>query len=149
MATGETSSRSDARASDHSRRDEPMGQLFKELSQDLSTLMRQELRLAQAEMTEKGKNAGVGIGMFGGAGVVSFLALQALTACLVALLSTAMKVWIAALIVTVVYAVIGGVLALMGKSRVSAAAPPVPEQTTETLKEDMQWAKTQLQSGKK
>jgi uncharacterized membrane protein YqjE len=149
MATGETSPRTDARASDHSRRDEPMGQLFKELSQDLSTLMRQELRLAQAEMTEKGKNAGVGIGMFGGAGVISFLALQALTACLIALLSTTMSVWIAALIVTVAYVAVGGVLAVMGKSRTSAATPAVPEQTTETLKEDMQWAKTQLQSDKK
>ena len=61
-----------------------MGALFKQLSDDLSTLVRQELRLAQAEMTEKGKKAGLGLGMFGGAGVVGFLALQALTACLIA-----------------------------------------------------------------
>ena len=82
-----------------------MGALFKTLSDELSTLVRQELRLAQAEMTVKGKKAGIGIGMFGGAGLVSFLALQALTACLVALLAKAMDVWIAALIITVVYAV--------------------------------------------
>jgi uncharacterized membrane protein YqjE len=126
-----------------------MGELFKELSGDLSTLVRQELRLAQVELTEKGKKAGRGAGMFGGAGIVSFLALQALTACVIALLSTGMKVWLAALIVTVVYAVIAGVLALTGKNKVSEAAPPVPEQTTETLKEDVQWAKTRLPSGRR
>ena len=126
-----------------------MGELFKELSNDLSTLVRQELRLAQAEMTEKGKKAGLGAGMFGGAGIVTFLALQALTACVIALLSTTMKVWIATLIITVVYAAIAGVLAVTGKRKVTEATPPVPEQTTETLKEDVQWAKTQMPSGKK
>ena len=148
MATGETRPRG-VQDPDHSRRDESMGELFKELSGDLSTLVRQELRLAQAEMTEKGKKAGLGVGMFGGAGIVSFLALQAMTACLIALLSTAMKVWIAALIITVVYGAIAGILALTGKRKVSEATPPVPEQTTDTVKEDMQWAKTQLPFGKK
>src|SRR5207302_9858982 len=71
-------------------RDEPMGQLFRELSNDLSTLVRQELRLAQAEMTEKGKRLGVGAGLFGGAGVVGLLALGSLTACLIAALATGM-----------------------------------------------------------
>ena len=126
-----------------------MGALFKQLSDELSTLVRQELRLAQAAMTEKGKKAGLGIGMYGGAGVVTFLALQTLTACLVALLATAMDVWIAALIITVVYAAGAGVLALTGKKHVSETTPPVPEQTVETLKEDVQWAKTQLPSAKK
>ena len=126
-----------------------MGELFKQLSEDLSNLVRQELRLAQAEMAEKGKKAGSGIGMFGGAGLVSFLALQTLTAFLVALLATAMDVWIAALIITVVYAAVAAALGLRGKKQVSEATPPVPEQTAETLKEDVQWAKTQLPSGKK
>jgi uncharacterized membrane protein YqjE len=149
MATGETPAITAAREPDRGLRDESMGELFKQLSDELSTLVRQELRLAQAEMTEKGKKAGIGIGMFGGAGLVSFLALQALTACLVALLATAMDVWIAALIITVVYAAVGGVLAITGKKRVAEAVPPVPEQTAATLKEDVQWAKTQLPSGKK
>jgi uncharacterized membrane protein YqjE len=149
MATGETPPVPAAREPDRGLREESMGHLFKQLSDELSTLVRQELRLAQAEMTEKGKKAGIGIGMFGGAGVVSFLTLQVLTACLVALLATAMDVWIAALIVTVVYAVVAGVLAVRGKKQVSEATPPVPEQTTETLKEDVQWAKTQLPSGKR
>jgi hypothetical protein len=128
-------------------REQPMGELFKALSNDLSTLVRQELRLAQAEMTEKGKQAGVGVGMFGGAGVVGLLALGALTACLVAALSTAMETWLAALIVTAAYGAIAGVLALNGKNRVAEAVPPTPEQTLETVKEDVQWAKTQLPSG--
>jgi hypothetical protein len=130
-------------------REEPMGELFKQLSDDLSTLVRQELKLAQAEMTEKGKKAGVGIGMFTGAAVVGLLAMGALTTCLIAALSTGMEVWIAALIVTVVYGAIAGVLALSGKHRVSEATPPLPEQTIETVKEDAQWAKTQLSSEKR
>jgi uncharacterized membrane protein YqjE len=149
MATGETPPQTALPGRDPNLREESMGTLFKQLSDDLSTLVRQELRLAQAEMTEKGKKAGLGVGMFGGAGLVTFLALQALTACLVALLATAMDVWIAALIITVVYAAAAGVLALSGKKQVSEATPPVPEQTKETLKEDVQWAKTQLPSGKK
>jgi hypothetical protein len=128
-------------------REQPAGELFKQLSNDLSTLVRQELKLAQAEMTEKGKNAGVGVGMFGGAGIVGLLALGALTACLIAALATGMDVWLAALIVTLASAALAGVLALIGKSRVTEAVPPVPEQTVETVKEDVQWAKSQLPSG--
>jgi hypothetical protein len=128
-------------------REQPMGELFKQLSDDLSRLVRQELQLAQAEMTEKGKKAGVGVGMFGGAGLAVLLALGAFTACVIAALATGMEVWIAALIVTVLYGATAGVLALNGKSRVSEAIPPVPEQTVETVKEDAQWAKTQLPSG--
>jgi uncharacterized membrane protein YqjE len=149
MAPSETPSQTATPGPEPNLREESMGTLFKQLSDDLSTLVRQELRLAQAEMAEKGKKAGLGIGMFGGAGLVTFLALQALTACLVALLATAMDVWVAALIVTVVYAAAAGVLALSGKRQVSEATPPVPEQTRETLKEDVQWAKTQLPSGRK
>jgi uncharacterized membrane protein YqjE len=130
-------------------REQPMGELFKKLSNDLSTLVRQELKLAQVEMTEKGKQAGIGLGMFGGAGLLGLLAALTLTTCVVAALSTQMKVWIAALIVTVVYGAVAGVLALQGKNRVAEATPPVPEQTVETVKEDVQWAKTQMPSGSK
>jgi uncharacterized membrane protein YqjE len=130
-------------------REQPMGQLFKQLSEDLSVLVRQELRLAQTELTEKGKKAGVGVGMLGGAAIAGLLALGALTACLIAVLATGMEVWVAALIVTMLYAVVAGVLTLSGKNRVTEATPPVPEQTIETVKEDAQWAKTQLPSGKR
>jgi hypothetical protein len=130
-------------------REQPLGELFKQLSDDMSTLVRQELKLAQAEMTEKGKQVGIGAGLLGGGGVVGLLALGTLTACLVAALATAMDVWLAALIVTVVYGALAGGLALTGKSRVGEATPPLPEQTVETVKEDVQWAKTQLPSERK
>ena len=130
-------------------REQSMGALFKQLSDDMSALVRQELRLAQAEMTEKGKRAGIGAGMFGGAGLMGVMALGTLSACLIAALALAMHVWLAALIVTVIYAVVAGGLALRGRERIQHATPPVPEQTVETVKEDVQWAKTQLPSGRK
>jgi uncharacterized membrane protein YqjE len=125
-------------------REQPMGELFKQLSEDLSSLVRQELKLAQVEMTEKGKKAGLGAGLLGAGGIIGLLALGALTACLIAALATGMETWLAALIVAVVYAAAAGVLALGGKNKVSEATPPAPEQTIETVKEDAQWAKTQL-----
>jgi nitrate/nitrite transporter NarK len=85
--------------------------------------------------------------MFGGAGLLGFVALLTLTACVIAALAKAMDVWLAALIVTAVYAVGAGALALVARRKVSEATPPVPEQTVETVKEDVQWAKTQLPSG--
>jgi len=135
--------------SDPRLREKSMGELFKELSNDLSNLVRQELRLAQAEMTEKGKRAGIGVGMFGGAGIAALFGLAALTACAIAGLAEALDVWLAALIVAAVYLASAGVLALTGRRKVSEATPPVPEQTVETVKEDVQWAKTRLPSGRK
>lgn len=130
-------------------RDQSMGELFKQLSDEMSTLVRQEMRLAQAEMTEKGKRAGIGAGMFGGAGLLGVMALATLTACVIAVLAKGMDVWLAALIVTVVYAAGAGLLALRGKERIQTTTPAVPEQTVETVKEDVQWAKTQMPSGRK
>lgn len=127
-------------------REESVGELLKQLSEQTSTLVKKELELAKAEMTVKGKEAGKGAGMFGAAGVLGLLTLGSLTACVIALLATAMDTWVAALIVTVVYGAIAGVLALMGKGRVQRATPPVPEQTVETLKEDVEWAKTRPRS---
>ena len=129
-------------------RDQPIGELLKQLSQETTTLVRQELDLAKAEMAEKGKKAGKGAGMFGGAGVVGFLALAALTAALILVLDTGMKAWLAALIVGLVYAAIAGVLALTGKKEVQQATPPVPEQTVDSVKEDVQWAKTRTPSAR-
>jgi uncharacterized membrane protein YqjE len=126
-------------------REQSVGDLLKQLSQETTTLVRKEVELAKAEVTEKGKQAGVGAGMFGGAGVAGLLALGSLTAFLIALLATAMEVWIAALIVTVLWAAVAGVLALMGRNKVQDATPPAP-QTVETIKEDVQWAKTQKPS---
>ena len=130
-------------------RDRPVGELLKQLSQETTTLVRQELELAKAEMAEKGKRAGIGAGMFGGAGVAGLLALAALTACLIAALDTAMPLWVAALILTVVWAAAAALLALRGKEKVQEATPPVPEQTVETVKEDVEWAKTRKSSGRR
>jgi uncharacterized membrane protein YqjE len=127
--------------------DESIGDLLKRLSQETSTLVRQELELAKAEATEKGKQAGKGAGMLGGAGIAGLLALGTLTAMVVLLLNHAMTDWLAALIVTVVWGAIAGVLALRGRDQLKEAAPMVPEQTVETVKEDVRWAKTQTKSG--
>lgn len=127
-------------------REEGIGDLLKRLSLETTTLVKQELELAKVEMTQKGKRAGLGAGLLGGAGVAGLLALGCLSACLIALLATAMDTWLAALIITVVWAAIAGVLALQGREKVQEATPPKPEQTIETLKEDAEWAKTQKPS---
>jgi uncharacterized membrane protein YqjE len=126
--------------------DRSVGDLLKELSEQTSTLVRQELDLAKAEMAEKGKQAGLGAGMFGGAGLFGLLSLIALTACFIVALDHAVSDWLAALIVAAVYAAIAGVLALTGRNKVREAAPAVPQQTVDTVKEDVEWAKTQRQS---
>jgi uncharacterized membrane protein YqjE len=127
------------------QRDRPIGELVKELAGQTSTLVRQEIQLAQAEVTSKGKLAGRGAGMLAGAAVAVLLALIALTACLIVALDSAMPLWLAALIVTLVWALIGAVLAARGRKELQHATPPVP-QTIETVKEDIQWAKTQTGS---
>ena len=127
-------------------RERPIGELLKQLSQETTTLVRQELDLAKAEMTEKAKEGGKGAGFLGGAGVAGLMLLIALTLTLIGLLDTFMKYWIAALIVTVLWGAVAAVLALTGKNKLQEAGPPVPEQTKETLKEDVEWAKTQKRS---
>jgi uncharacterized membrane protein YqjE len=116
---------------------EPVGELVQRASQQLTELVRGELRLAQAEMKEKGKRYGKGGGLFGGAGLVGFLMLQALVATVIAALAVVLPVWAAALIVTAVLGVIAGVMALTGKKQIAEAAPPAPEQTIENVKADV------------
>jgi len=128
-------------------RDRPIGDLLKQLSQETTTLVKQELDLAKAEMTQKGKHAGAGAGFIGGGALFGLGMFGAITASLIALLATAIDhVWLAALIVAVVYGAIGGVLALRGKDKIQEAAPASPEQTVETVKEDVEWARTQTRS---
>ena len=129
-------------------RDRPTGELLRDLSDHTTTLVKQEMELAKAELQEKGKQAGLGAGMFGGAGLFGLGAFAALTACLIAALDQAMEIWLAALVVAVAYAVIAAVLAMTGKQKVTQAVPPVPEQATDSVKEDMEWAKTQARSGR-
>lgn len=127
--------------------DQSLGDLLKRLAEETSTLVRQELELAKAEATQKGREAGLGAGLFGGAGVSGMLALGALSAAAILALDTAMAGWLAALIVGVVWAAVAGVLALQGRDRFREASPPVPEQTVETVKEDARWIKTRARSG--
>jgi len=129
--------------------DRPVGELLKELSEQTTTLVRQELELAKLELTEKGKKAGIGAGMFGGAGIVGFYAVGALTACLILALATAVDGWLAALIVAAVYGAVAGVLALSGKSKVQQAVPAVPEQAVDSVKEDVQWTKSRAKQARK
>ncbi len=131
------------------RRDRPAAELLKQLSEQSSTLVRQELELAKAELSVKGKRAGIGAGMFGGAGLFGFYAFAALTACLILALGQAVDGWLAALIVAALYGAVAGVLALRGKSKVQAAAPPVPEQTVDSVKEDVQWTKQRANAGRR
>jgi uncharacterized membrane protein YqjE len=122
-------------------REQSTGDLVKQLTQQVSTLVRQEVELAKVEMADKGKKAGVGIGMFGGAGVAALLALGALTAFLILVLREAIPAWAAALIVTVIWAAVASVLALQAREKVKEVGTPVPEQTAESVKEDVEWLK--------
>lgn len=141
-AAGQTASHGE-----HDLREEPIGELLKRLSSETTTLVKMELDLAKAEMTQKGKEAGTGAGLLGGAGVVGLLALGSLTAFLIALLDTFMATWLAALVVTILWAAVAGVLALQGKNKLQDTNPK-PEQTIDTVKEDVQWAKTQKPSAR-
>jgi Putative Actinobacterial Holin-X, holin superfamily III len=127
-------------------RERGIGELVKDLAGQTSTLVRQEIKLAQAEVTEKGKVAGRGVGMLAGAGAAALLMLGTLTAVLVVALDSALALWLAALIVTLLWGVVAAVLAQSGRKALQAATPPAP-QTVETVKEDIQWAKTQAGSG--
>jgi MFS family permease len=127
------------RESDQS--DRPIGDLIKQLSEQTSTLVRKELELARAEMRQKGKAAGLGAGMFGGAGLFGLLALGALTACFILALAEAMDGWLAALIVTLAYGAIAGILALTGRRKVREATPPVPTQAKESVRQDLEQTK--------
>ena len=133
---------------DNELRERPLGEVAKELTSDLSLLVRQEIELAKAEMTAKGKQVGMGAGAFGGAGLFGLYAVGAITACLILALSTAVAGWLAALIVGIVYAAIAGVLALIGKKKTQAGAPPVPERAISSTKEDVEWAKTRAKTAR-
>jgi uncharacterized membrane protein YqjE len=126
-AAGFSSSPSDASTSE----------LVTRLTQQSTELIRSELRLAQAEMTEKAKHAGVGAGLFGGAGLVALYGVGALIATIILALALLIPAWLSALIVTVVLFAIAGVVALMGKKQVSQATPAAPKHTIESVKQDV------------
>ena len=129
-------------------RERPLGEVARDLTRDVSLLVRQEVELAKAEMAEKGRVAAPGLGMIGGAGVVGLMAAGALTAFLILVLSIFLPEWASALTVGGVLAAVAYVLAKQGKERVSEAGAPVPKQTIETVKEDVEWAKTRATSAR-
>jgi uncharacterized membrane protein YqjE len=127
-------------------RQQSLGELVKRLAEQTSRLIRQELRLARAEMTEKAQGYSRGAAMLGAAAFTALLTGVALTLFLVYLLRLAMPLWAAALIVTVVYGVVAFALFKTGQTRLKEAAPPVPEETIDNVKEDVGWLKTRTRS---
>lgn len=117
-----------------------------QLASDIGTLIRQELELAKTEMAEKAKSAGIGAGMLSASAVTALLTLVSITALVIVLLALVLPVWAAVLIVTVLWGAATAVLALMGKRKVQDAAPFVPQQTIENVKEDVAWARRGVKS---
>jgi len=128
-------------------RDAPVGDLLQTVKEEGSNLVSQEMRLAKAEMAGKAKDVGIGAGMFGGAGYVANLAAVALMITLILGLAEAMDAWLAALIVTVLFGVLAGVLALAAKKKIQQAGPPIPQQTVESVKQTMQTVKEEAKWG--
>lgn len=117
--------------------DASLAELVRRLGDQMSTLVRNEIRLATAEIQQKGKRAGIGAGMFGGAGMLAFYGAGALIAAATLGLALAIEPWLATLIVGVVLLAGAGVLALLGKRKVQEAIPPVPEEAVQNVKEDI------------
>jgi Flp pilus assembly protein TadB len=114
-----------------------VGTLVKEGTEQLSDLVRQELKLAQAELTRKGKQAGVGGGLFGAAGLLAFFALAAMITAAIAAVAMPLPLWAAALIVAGGLLLIAGIAALIGRSEVKRAVPPVPDETVDSVHQDL------------
>jgi uncharacterized membrane protein YqjE len=121
-----------------------VGDLVQQLSQQTATLVRQEMRLAQVEVQEKGKRAGIGAGMFGGAGLVALYGVGAVVAAVIMLVATAIEPWISALIVGVVLLAVAGILALLGRKQVEQATPAKPERAMESVQDDVEHVKERV-----
>jgi len=113
------------------------GELIKLMSEQVSTLVRDELKLAQLEMTRKGKQAGIGVGLFGGSGLIALYGIGCLIACAVIGISREVSPWLAALIVGAALLAVAGIAALIGKSRLQKATPPVPQEAMHSVKTDV------------
>jgi hypothetical protein len=111
--------------------------LVQKASEQLSRLVKDEIALAKAELTEKGKHAGIGVGLFGGGGVLALYGVGALFATLIIVLDLFLPLWLAALIITVVLFATAGVLALLGKKQVTQAVPPEPSAAIASAKADV------------
>ncbi|WP_329134354.1 phage holin family protein [Streptomyces sp. NBC_01476] len=116
--------------------DRSVGTLVKQGTEQLSQLVRQELKLAQAELTQKGKRAGIGGGLFGAAALVAFFGIAALVVTVIAAIPLA--VWAASLIVAGGLLLLAGILALLGKHEVKQAVPPIPGEAVDSVKQDVE-----------
>jgi hypothetical protein len=125
-----------------------VAELIKSLSEQTSRLAHQEVELAVAELQLKGKRAGLGAGMFGGAGLLGLYALGAWIAAAIILLGRALTPWLSAAIVGVALGAAAGAVALLGKRQVSQAAPPVPEQAVQSVHEDIELVKAKAEAGR-
>ena len=125
--------------------DRPVGQLIRDASEQMSRLVREEMRLATAELRQKAARVGVGAGLLGAGGVLGFYAGAALVGCAILALALVLTPWLAALIVGAVIGLVAGVLVLIGKKQAQKAAPPVPEETVASVKEDIDALKEGLQ----
>ena len=126
-----------------------LGDLGKQLSQDAAALIRKEAELAKAEVTVKARRFSVGAGFLAGAAVLGLVMVGALSAAAILALATALAAWLSALIVAVLLGLLAATLAIRGAKLIRRAAPPVPTETAESLKEDVAWIKTQAKSGMK
>jgi MFS family permease len=128
--------------------DSSLADLARQLSNQTTELVHHEVELAKAELRVKGKRAGVGAGMFGGAGALGLYALGALTAAIIAGIAEVLPVWASALIVAALYGAVAGILALRGKKKVQQATPPLPERTVQSVKEDVRYTKQRAQEAR-
>jgi uncharacterized membrane protein YqjE len=128
----------DSTAQTGAGQDRSAGELVKQLSEQVSVLVRDELRLAQLEMTRKGKQAGLGAGLLGGGGLIALYGVGCLIACAVIAISGVLAAWLAALIVGAVLLAVAGLAALAGKSRLRQATPPLPREAVGSVKEDVE-----------
>jgi uncharacterized membrane protein YqjE len=123
-------------------------ELVKRASEQISHLVRDELRLAQLELARKGKHAGIGAGLFGAAGLIALYGVAALLATIVLILALVMPAWLATLIVAVVLLAMAGIMALIGRKQVKQATPPVPERAVESVKRDIDTVTEAVKEGK-
>ena len=138
----------DQQATNDRAHDQSLADLARRLSNQTTELVRHEVELAKAELRVKGKRAGTGAGMFGGAGALGLYALGALTAAIIAGIAEALPVWASALIVAALYGAIAGILALRGKKKVQQATPPLPEEIVQSVKEDVRYTKQRAQEAR-
>jgi uncharacterized membrane protein YqjE len=135
-------------ATTRSGADQSTSELVQRASEQISRLVRDELALAKAELTEKGKHAGIGVGLFGGGGALALYGLGVLIATAILALALVMPAWLATLIVAVVLFAMAGILALIGRKQVQQAVPPVPTAATDSVKADVDAVTAAVKEGR-